>query len=49
MLPRLGSIIVQTGHMSVRVNALVCLSKTHRFYGKQVLIDAILPTIKVKA
>lgn len=26
----------QTTHVSVRVNALVCLSKTHRYYGKQV-------------
>jgi hypothetical protein len=48
VLPRLGQLIVSTSHVSVRVNALVCLSKTHRYYGKKVLLEAILPTLKVR-
>jgi hypothetical protein len=32
----------------VRVNALVCLTKTRGCYGRQVLIDAILPTLRVR-
>ena len=34
-------------HKQVRVNALVCLTKTRSCYGRQVLIDAILPTLRV--
>lgn len=34
--------------LQVRVNALVCLTKTRICYGRQVLVDAILPTLRVR-
>jgi hypothetical protein len=48
VLPRVGRIVVATLHVSVRVNALVCLTKTRACYGRQVLIDAVLPTLRVR-
>lgn len=33
----------------VKVNALVCLTKVHGCFGREVLVDAVLPTLRVRA
>ena len=46
LLPRLGKLIIKTNIISVRVNALVCLGKSYRVYGKDALFKGILPTLQ---
>ncbi|CAM9417328.1 unnamed protein product, partial [Choristocarpus tenellus] len=46
LLPRVCWLIVKSAVLSIRVNALMCLAKTFRFYPVQAVLEKVLPTLK---
>ncbi|CAM9777223.1 unnamed protein product, partial [Discosporangium mesarthrocarpum] len=46
LLPRVCWLVVKSPVLSNRVNGLMCLAKTFRFYPVQAVVEKVLPTLK---